>query len=219
MNYDPKVRSGDAIPTKVRGLISSVSKFACIFNNAFNSRQSGENDVNVLDKAKDRYHSEFGKSFPHEHAWRVVKDSPKFNPVLMMDPRNIGAPKNKRSKTSETPTDSPNESDARTTTVNLDTDSPSQTERTRPMGRNAARRAASSSTAPASSDSVSMVATSIGSLATTNTRLIDSLSARQRSIDFKTYMTPHRDLEGLELEAVLEEKKRLREQWGFKKYY
>ncbi|KAJ9562549.1 hypothetical protein OSB04_007709 [Centaurea solstitialis] len=93
MNYDPKVRSGDALPTKVRMLIASVSKFACVYNNVANSRTSGEDDVMVLNRAKDRYHRENGKSFPYEHAWRVVKDSPKFDPVIMMDPRNICAPK------------------------------------------------------------------------------------------------------------------------------
>ncbi|KAJ9562550.1 hypothetical protein OSB04_007710 [Centaurea solstitialis] len=48
------------------------------------------------------------------------------------------------------------------------------------MGRNAARRAASSSTATASSEAVSMVATELVSLATTNSRLIDAISQRQR---------------------------------------
>ncbi|KAJ9538629.1 hypothetical protein OSB04_031362 [Centaurea solstitialis] len=76
------------------------------------------------------------------------------------------------------------------------------------MGRNAARRAASSSTVTASSEAVSMVATKLGSLATTNSRLIDAISQRQRSIDYKIYMKPHRGLEGLELEATLEEKER-----------
>ncbi|KAJ9561810.1 hypothetical protein OSB04_006970 [Centaurea solstitialis] len=207
MNYDPKVRSGDALPSKVRTLISSVSKFACVYNNVSNSRGSGENDIMLLDRAKDRYHRETGKSFPYEHAWRVVKGSPKFDPVVLMDPRNICAPKNKRSRTT-------NESDARSNFVNLDTDSPSNPERTRPMGRNAARRAASSSTATASSEAVSMVATELGSLTTTNNRLIDAISQRQRSIDYKIYMKPHRHLEGLELEAALEEKERLRETWG-----
>ncbi|KAJ9535223.1 hypothetical protein OSB04_un001692 [Centaurea solstitialis] len=196
MNYDPKVRSGDALPSKVRMLISSVSKFACVYNKVSNSRGSGENDIMLLDRAKDRYHRETGKSFPYEHAWRVVKGSPKFDPVVMMDLRNICAPKNKRSRTTETPTDSPNESDARSNFVNLDTDSPSNPERTRPMGRNAARRAASSSTATASSEAVSMVATELGSLTTTNNRLIDAISQRQRSIDYKIYMKPHRHLEG-----------------------
>ncbi|KAJ9543000.1 hypothetical protein OSB04_022707 [Centaurea solstitialis] len=216
MNYDPKVRSGDALPSKVRMLIASVSKFACVYNNVSNSRGSREDDLLLLNRAKDRYHRETGKSFPYEHAWRVVKGSPKFDPVLMMDPRNICAPKNKRSRTTETPTDSPNESDARTNFVNLDADSPSNPERTRPMGRNAARRAASSSTATASSEAASMVATELGSLATTNSRLINAISQRQRSIDYKIYMKPHRGLEGLELEATLEEKERLREQWGLK---
>lgn len=219
MKYDVNVRSQDAIPTKLRGLISSVSKFACIYNNAFNTRGSGENEVIVLQKAKDRYHSQFGKSFPHEHVFRVVKESEKFNPVLMVDPKNICAPTNKRSKTSETPTASPGESDARTSYMNVESDPPSQTERTRPMGRNAARRAGSSSTTPTSSDSVSNIAQSLSSIATSNDTLIESLAARQRSIDFKIYMTSHAGLEGLELEVILEEKERLREKWGFRKYY
>ncbi|KAJ9565523.1 hypothetical protein OSB04_001489 [Centaurea solstitialis] len=180
MNYDRKVWSGDAILTKVRMLIASVSKFACVYNNVSNSRvRPGHHDG------------------PTKHM----------------------RAENKRSRTTETPIDSPNESDARTNFVNLDADSPSHPECTRPMGRNAARRAASSSTATASSEAVSMVATELGSLATTNSRLIDAISQRQRSIDYKIYMKPHRGLEGLELEATLEEKERLREQWGFQKYY
>src|SRR5581483_1396237 len=131
---------------------------------------------------KDRFHSEYHKAFTHEHAWRQVKDSPKFDAVKMQDPRNIRAPTYKRSKTSETPTDSPGESDARTHHVDVDNDDlPSPTERPRPMGRNAARRAGSSTTA-ASSDSVSNIAISLESIATNTTSIIGSINNRQRSV-------------------------------------
>ncbi|KAJ9547790.1 hypothetical protein OSB04_020333 [Centaurea solstitialis] len=176
MHYDFNVRSGDAIPTKAKMLLSTVAKFACIYNNPSNYRRSGETDIDILNRAKDRFHSEYHKAFTHEHAWRQVKDCPKFDEVKMQDPKNIRAPTYKRSKTSETPTDSPGESDARTHHVNFGNDDiPSPTERPRPMGRNAARRAGSSNTA-ASSESVSNIANSLEAIATNVGSIMDRLT-------------------------------------------
>ncbi|KAJ9566318.1 hypothetical protein OSB04_002284 [Centaurea solstitialis] len=59
------------------------------------------------------------------------------------------------------------------------------------MGRNAARRAGSSSTTAASTDSVSNLASSLSAIATSNHSLLDSFNERQRGIDFKFYLAPH----------------------------
>ncbi|KAJ9561417.1 hypothetical protein OSB04_006577 [Centaurea solstitialis] len=143
-------------------------------------RESGKSDVDVLARANDRYRREYRKTFPHEPAWRVVKESPKFVPVEMLNPSDIRAPTNKRSKTTETQTDSPGESDARTY-VNVEgDDQPSKTERSRPLGRNAARSARSSSTTAATTDTDTALASQIGALATANSGLYDMLCERQR---------------------------------------
>ncbi|KAJ9550185.1 hypothetical protein OSB04_014230 [Centaurea solstitialis] len=141
MGYGPNVRSSDAMQTKVKLLLSGVSKFACIYNNTLNHRNSGESDVNILERALERYRREYNRTFPFQAAWKVLIECPKYNPVEMMNPSDIRAPTNKRSKTSETQTDSPDDSDARTYTHLGDDEHRSHTERPRPMGRNAARRA------------------------------------------------------------------------------
>ncbi|KAJ9562166.1 hypothetical protein OSB04_007326 [Centaurea solstitialis] len=218
MNYDFNVRSGDAIPTKAKMLLSTVAKFACVYNNPSNYRRSGETDIDLLNRAKDRFHSEYHKAFTHEHAWRQVKDCPKFDYVRMQDPKNIRAPTYKRSKTSETPTDSPGESDARTHHVNVGNDDiPSPTERPRPMGRNAARRAGSSNTA-ASSESVSNIANSLEAIATNVGSIMGSINNRQRTVDLKTFMEPHEHLTGIQLQIMLQEKEIIAERYGWQKY-
>ncbi|KAJ9564224.1 hypothetical protein OSB04_000190 [Centaurea solstitialis] len=218
MHYDFNVRSGDAIPTKAKMLLSTVAKFACIYNNPSNYRRSGETDIDILNRAKDRFHFEYHKAFTHEHAWRQVKDSPKFDAVKMQDPKNIRAPTYKRSKTSETPTDSPGESDARTHHVNFGNDDlPSPTERPRPMGRNAARRAGSSTTAT-SSESVSNIANSLEAIATNVGSIMGSINNQQRTVDLKTFMEPHDHLTGIQLQIMLQEKEIIAERYGWQKY-
>ncbi|KAJ9544457.1 hypothetical protein OSB04_024164 [Centaurea solstitialis] len=219
MHYDFNVRSGDAIPTTAKMLLSTVAKFACIYNYPSNMRRSGETDIDILNRAKDRFHSEYHKAFTHEHAWRQVKDSPKFDAVKMQDPKNIRAPTYKRSKTSETPTDSPGKYDARTHHVNFGNDDlPSPTERPRPMGRNAARRAGSSTTT-VSTESVSNIATSLEAIATNVSSIMGSINNRQRSVDLKTFMAPHDHLTGIQLQIILEEREIIAERYGWQKYW
>ncbi|KAJ9538222.1 hypothetical protein OSB04_030955 [Centaurea solstitialis] len=62
------------------------------------------------------------------------------------------------------------------------------------MGRNAARRAGSSSSRAASTDSVSTLASELSAIATASTSLLDSLNERQMGIDFKFYLAPHNHL-------------------------
>ncbi|KAJ9558271.1 hypothetical protein OSB04_012885 [Centaurea solstitialis] len=205
------------------GRLKRTSTNACITSRKCsypsNVRRSGETDIDILNRAKDRFHSEYHKAFTHEHAWRQVKDSPKFDAVKMQDPKNIRAPTYKRSKTSETPTDSPGESDARTHHVNFGNDDlPSPTERPRPMGQNAARRAGSSTTA-ASTESVSNIATSLEAIATNVSSIMGSINNRQRSVDLKTFMAPHDHLTGIQLQIMLEEKEIIAERYGWQKYW
>ncbi|KAJ9553665.1 hypothetical protein OSB04_017710 [Centaurea solstitialis] len=207
MGYGPNVRSSDSVQTKVRLLLSGVSKFACIYNNTLNHRNSGESDVNILERALERYRREYNRTFPHQAAWRVLIECPKYNPVEMMNPSDIRAPTNKRSKTSETQTDSPGDSDARTYTHLEDDEHRSQTERPRPMGRNAARRAGSSSS---TNDTNTGMSTQVGALTHGITGLMDILKEKQRMTHFQFYTSPHNHLSGPILETTLREKARLR---------
>ncbi|KAJ9562418.1 LOW QUALITY PROTEIN: hypothetical protein OSB04_007578 [Centaurea solstitialis] len=130
MKYDWDVRSVDACSSKVKMLLSTVALFACVYNNTSTNRKSGWGDDDVLKTAQTRYRN----------------TCPKFIPVDFMTPADIHAPRPKRSKTFET--DSPGSSDARTHYFNVDNDDDTEaSERPRPLGRNAARRAGSSSTA------------------------------------------------------------------------
>ncbi|KAJ9544719.1 hypothetical protein OSB04_024426 [Centaurea solstitialis] len=212
MRYGPNVRSTDSVQTKVRLLLSGVSKFACIYNNTLNSRTSGESDVNILERANERYRREYHRTFPHQSAWRVLIECPKYNPVEMMNPSDIRAPTNKRSKTSETQTDSPGDSDARTY-MNLGGDEQrSQTERPRPMGRNAARRAGSSSS---TTDINTGMSTQVGALAHGITGLMGILKEKQRMAHLQFYTSPHNHLSSPILVTTLREKAQLRAQYDW----
>ncbi|KAJ9568127.1 LOW QUALITY PROTEIN: hypothetical protein OSB04_004093 [Centaurea solstitialis] len=202
MGYGPNVRSSDAVQTKVKLLLSGVSKFACIYNNVLNHRGSGESGVDLLERALERYRREYNRTFPFQAAWKVLIQCPKYNPVEMMNPSDIRAPTNKRSKTSETQTDSPGDSDARTYTHLGDS------ERPRPMGRKAARRAGSSSS---TNDTNSGMSTEVGALTHGITGLVDILKEKQRMAHLQFYTSPHNHLSGHNLETTLREKARLRE--------
>ncbi|KAJ9536029.1 hypothetical protein OSB04_un000803 [Centaurea solstitialis] len=86
MGYGPNVRSSDAVQTKVKLLLSGVSKFACIYNNTLTHRNSGESDVDLLERALERYRREYNRTFPFQAAWKVLIECPKYNPVEMMNP-------------------------------------------------------------------------------------------------------------------------------------
>ncbi|KAJ9567449.1 hypothetical protein OSB04_003415 [Centaurea solstitialis] len=138
-----------------------------------------------------------------------------------MNPSDIHAPRPKRSKTSET--DSPGSSDAHTQYFNVDNDDDIETpERPRPLGRNAARRAGSTSMAGASSDNVTTLLEQLNAYNASNDTYIETMVRnadaryeRQRSADFQIYMQPHDHLTGVALEVMLQENERMRKNHGW----
>nr|XP_043638132.1 uncharacterized protein LOC122609140 [Erigeron canadensis] len=78
-------RRPDQITGKWRLIKEQVGKFNSIYNKYDNNRNSGENDAQVMEKARQAYTLETGGKFNMYDAWNVLKDKPKFRSFIGVD--------------------------------------------------------------------------------------------------------------------------------------
>nr|KAJ0212721.1 hypothetical protein LSAT_V11C400219540 [Lactuca sativa] len=117
--------------------------FGGIYNNLLNIRKSGSNDFDVFKAAIDQYEktTPTRKAFPYMKPWLKLKDSPKWKE------QTEGSSQSSGSKRSRNPDGTSQQSDGRThidindDPIDFETDQPLS----RPVGRNKAKKAASTS--------------------------------------------------------------------------
>ncbi|KAL7616891.1 hypothetical protein Lser_V15G02500 [Lactuca serriola] len=137
-------QSYDAVNGKWRDLRVICTKFNGIFENLKNMHKSGSNDFNILSTACYQFKvTNNGKPFGHQKAWEVCRQGPKWvlNPETSHSDSTTGS--NKRARTSESDT-------GFGLNLNDDVDvaegdGPPEVQLRRPLGRDKAKRATSSS--------------------------------------------------------------------------
>ena len=140
---ESETRNADQITSKWRDIRLKCTEFGGIYNNLLNIRKSGSNDFDVFKAAMDQYEktTPTRKAFPYMKPWLKLKDSPKWKE------QTEGSSQSSGSKRSRNPDGTSQQSDGRThidindDPIDLETDQPLP----RPVGRNKAKKAASTS--------------------------------------------------------------------------
>ncbi|KAL7583921.1 uncharacterized protein LOC111918057 [Lactuca sativa] len=140
---ESEARNADQITSKLRDIRLKCTDFGGIYNNLLNIRKSGSNDFDVFKAAMDQYEktTPTRKAFPYMKPWLKLKDSPKWKE------QTEGSSQSSGSKRSRNPDGASQQSDGRThidindDPIDLETDQPLP----RPVGRNKAKKAASTS--------------------------------------------------------------------------
>ncbi|KAL8205493.1 hypothetical protein R6Q57_009044 [Mikania cordata] len=151
MGFDVEHRTYHQLNSKWKDMCTKLTKFSGIYSNCANNRKNGMSDENVLKWAEKEYQLKSnGQTFNHYHVRVAIKDSPKFR-VLCQEGNEVQG-SSKRTKNSESNEYSPGDSTAHTNyAVNLEDDDEEEPEfdtppePVRPMGRDKAKRASSSS--------------------------------------------------------------------------
>ncbi|KAL8211450.1 hypothetical protein R6Q57_005887 [Mikania cordata] len=152
MCFDVEHRTYHHVNSKWKDMCTKLTKFSDIYSNCANNRKNGMNDENVLKWAEKEYQLKSNsQTFNHYHVWVAIKDSPKFR-VLCQEGNGVQG-SSKRTKNSESNEYSPEDSTAHTNyAVNLEDDEEEEEPEfdtppkpVRPMGRDKAKRASSSS--------------------------------------------------------------------------
>ena len=109
-------------------MLRETNKFVQKFNNERNQRRSGESDDDIYARTLALYAATENKPFRYDHVWRIVKDSPRF------DPQEDIQRTQKKTRI--------NESGAYTSSSNPETsvDTDESVAQARPMGQKAAKR-------------------------------------------------------------------------------
>ncbi|KAL8197755.1 hypothetical protein R6Q57_024289 [Mikania cordata] len=153
MGFDAEHRTYHQLNSNWKDMCTKLTKFSGIYSNCANNRKSGMSDENVLKWAEKEYQLKSnGQTFNHYNVWEAIKDSSKFRVLCQEGNEVLGS--SKRTKNSESNEYSPGNSTAHTNyAVNLEDDEEeeeepefdTQPEPVRPMGRDKAKRASSSS--------------------------------------------------------------------------
>ena len=140
---ESETRNADQITSKWRDIRLKCTEFGGIYNNLLNIRKSGSNDFDVFKAAMDQFEktTPTRKAFPYMKPWLKLKDAPKWKE------QTEGSSQSSGSKRSRNPDGTSQQSDGRThidindDPIDLETDQPLP----RPVGRNKAKKAASTS--------------------------------------------------------------------------
>ena len=63
-------------------LLPQVNEFNQLYNRLLGEHRSGWSDDQIKQHARELYYQSRGKHFTHEHVWVMVKDDPKWQPVI-----------------------------------------------------------------------------------------------------------------------------------------
>nr|KAJ0222430.1 hypothetical protein LSAT_V11C200085350 [Lactuca sativa] len=140
---ESQTRNADQITSKWRDIRLKCTDFGGIYNNLLNIRKSGSNDFDVFKAAMDQYEktTPTRKAFPYMKPWLKLKDAPKWKE------KTEGSSQSSGSKRLRNPDGTSQQSDGRThidindDPIDLENDQPLR----RPVGRNKAKKAASTS--------------------------------------------------------------------------
>nr|KAJ0188921.1 hypothetical protein LSAT_V11C900468180 [Lactuca sativa] len=140
---ESETRNADQITSKWRDIRLKCTEFGGIYNNLLNIRKSGSNDFDVFKAAMDQFEktTPTRKAFPYMKPWLKLKDAPKWKE------QTEGSSQSSGSKRSRNPDGTSQQSDGRThidindDPIDLENDQPLR----RPVGRNKAKKAASTS--------------------------------------------------------------------------
>ncbi|KAL7585260.1 hypothetical protein Lser_V15G42699 [Lactuca serriola] len=140
---ESETRNADQITSKWRDIRLKCTEFGGIYNNLLNIRKSGSNDFDVFKAAMDQFEktTPTRKVFPYMKPWLKLKDAPKWKE------QTEGSSQSSGSKRSRNPDGTSQQSDGRThidindDPIDLENDQPLR----RPVGRNKAKKAASTS--------------------------------------------------------------------------
>ncbi|KAL8234944.1 hypothetical protein R6Q59_021044 [Mikania micrantha] len=67
-------RSSDDLCDKWLDLKKKTSAFSVIYDNVYNNREMVWNDIDIMTKAQEQYHSKMGSTFNHVSFWKIIKD-------------------------------------------------------------------------------------------------------------------------------------------------
>ncbi|KAL8246096.1 hypothetical protein R6Q59_007312 [Mikania micrantha] len=147
MGYtDQEYRTYHQLCSKWKDMSAKLMRFSGIYSNCANNRKSGMNDEGVLKWTEKEYRLKSNvHTFNHYHVWVAIKEGPKFN--LFCQEANEGQSFSKRSKNFKMSEYSSGCSDAHTVNLELDEedDEFEIQELVRPVGRDMAKQASSSS--------------------------------------------------------------------------
>ena len=140
---ESQTRNADQITSKWRDIRLKCTEFGGIYNNLLNIRKSDSNDFDVFKAAMDQFEktTPTRKAFPYMKPWLKLKDTPKWKE------QTEGSSQSSGSKRSRNPDGTSQQSDGRThidindDPIDLENDQPLR----RPVGRNKAKKAASTS--------------------------------------------------------------------------
>nr|KAJ0216376.1 hypothetical protein LSAT_V11C300127950 [Lactuca sativa] len=138
-----ETRNADQITSKWRDIRLKCTEFGGIYSNLLNIRKSGSNDFDVFKAAMDQFEktTPTRKAFPYMKQLLKLKDAPKWKE------QTEGSSQSSGSKRSRNPEGTSQQSDDRThidindDPIDLENDQPLR----RPVGRNKAKKAASTS--------------------------------------------------------------------------
>nr|KAJ0191858.1 hypothetical protein LSAT_V11C800443190 [Lactuca sativa] len=213
---ESQTRNADQITSKWRDIRLKCTDFGGIYNNLLNIRKSDSNDFDVFKAAMDQYEktTPTRKAFPYMKLWLKLKDSPKWKE------QTEGSSQSSGSKRSRNPDGTSQQSDGRThidindNPIDLETDQPLP----RPVGRNKAKKAASTSSNSTSRNEGRVMTRMEQKMIEAQTSFQEAQETLQTKTDMEILKMKADDLEGEDLEhfqAMKESVRARRRRRGF----
>nr|KAJ0211070.1 hypothetical protein LSAT_V11C400189690 [Lactuca sativa] len=140
---ESQTRNADQITSKWRDIRLKSTDFGGIYNNLLNIRKSDSNDFDVFKAAMDQYEktTPTRKAFPYMKPWLKLKDAPKWKEQTEGSSQSSGSKRSRNSDGTSQQSDGRTHIDINDDPIDLENDQPLR----RPIGRNKAKKATSTS--------------------------------------------------------------------------